>query len=263
MHVGNGSSFWASSVELYSAYNGHLLYTGASSDSAIGGTMFGVTINFLADLTDGLDIPTYNPSMEPVEPGAYLLRIGDRYCTLYIPFFQAGYNADFEIKYSGGVFTRLDDPNVGRQITISQTYDWTGYDVTLNNSFNAEGVMNVDNIELTIPANGETFEFEQSTFPHTLGAIDQQPASLAYMQRFDQWTGNSQSTNRTISISAADASYTARFVDEYNVTFQNSFSGATGGVVKVNGTQHNALIKLLLCRITALTLLPYQIILMG
>ncbi|NCS90544.1 MAG: T9SS type A sorting domain-containing protein, partial [Ignavibacteria bacterium] len=44
-------------------------------------------------------------------------------------------------------------------------------------------------------------------------------------------------SNRTISIDTVDATYTAKFLDEYNIMFQNSFSDATGGVINVNGSQ--------------------------
>jgi hypothetical protein len=126
MHIGNGGSFcWATSVKLYSLKS-YLKYTGISSDELRGEILNGAYINFIADLTD-LPPDTPNPNMEPVEPGSYLLRVGDKYCILTIPYFTPGYNADFVIKFVGGIFSRLDDPAYGRPITISATYNWTEY----------------------------------------------------------------------------------------------------------------------------------------
>jgi hypothetical protein len=112
----------------------------------------------------------------------------------------------------------------------------------VKNSFNADGTMLIDGTNFAISSAGETFNWEQSSFPHTLGAIDQKPATLNYWQRFYEWNGPSGyvNTNRTISIPAGSGTYQANFRNEYNVTFQNSFSGASGGIISVNGQQVSA-----------------------
>ena len=241
MHVGNGSAYWAETVELYSLKS-YLEHTGSSSNEARGEVIDGAVINFIADITDGQG-NTPNPSMEPVAPGSYLLKIGNKYCFLTIPQFNPSYNADFVLKFAGGVFTRLDNPNTGRRITLSQTFDWIGNTVTLKNSFNVAGQMLLDGVSTSIPAAGSTFNFESSSFPHTFTAVDQQPTGINYMQRFSNWTGDLVTTpnsNRVLNINAGNGTYTANFRNEYNITFQNSFSSATGGIIKVNGTEHNA-----------------------
>ncbi len=240
MHVGNGSAYWAATVELYSLKS-YLRYTGSSSDSPKAETINGAVINFIADVTDGQD-NTPDSSMEPVEPDKYLLKIYNKYCTLEISQFNSSYNADFVLKFAGGVFTRLDSPNMGRQITLSQTFDWIDNTVILKNSFNVAGQMLLDGVSTSIPAAGSTFNFESSSFPHTFTAIDQKPTGINYMQRFKSWTDiNSNTTyDRVKSISAGNNTYTANFRNEYNITFQNSFSSATGGIITVNGTEHNA-----------------------
>jgi len=240
MHVGNVTTFWPATVELYSL-NSYLKYSGASENIPRGETINGAVVNFVADITD-MQSNTTDPSMPPVAPGSYLLKIGNKYCTLTIPNFNPAYNADFVLQFVGGVFTRIDNAQLGRQISISATHTWTGYDVIVKNSFNLEGIMSLDNINFTIPAAGTTFTWEQSSFPHRFEAKDQKPDDLDYWQRFYSWTvnGSNETYDRVKSISTGNNIYQANFKNEYNINFQNSFSGTTGGVIKVNGTQQNA-----------------------
>ncbi len=98
--------------------------------------------------------------------------------------------------------------------------------------------MSVDYNNVSIPAVGKTYSWASPWFPHRLSAIDQKPIALNYWQRFQNWSTGS--TNRTISISAGNNTFQANFKNEYNIAFQNSFSGATGGVITVNNIQHNA-----------------------
>ncbi len=236
VRFGNGP-MQVATINLYSLKS-YLMYSGSSQSTVRGEILNNVdTVNFVADVTDG---PSFldDPDMEPVEPSTYLLRISNKYCILYIPTFNSNYNADFVLKFDGYVFTRLDNPTIGRQITISPTYTWTGYDVIVKNSFNVEGTMLLDGSNFTIPAGGRTFNWEQSSFPHVLSAIDQKPTTFNFWQRFTDWSTGS--ANRTISISAGDGIYQANFRNEYNITFQNSFSGASGGIISVNGQQVNA-----------------------
>lgn len=236
VRFGNGP-MQVATINLYSLKS-YLMYSGSSQSTARGEILNNVdTVNFIADVTDGT-LFVDDPDMEPVEPGTYLLRISNKYCILYIPTFNSNYNADFVLKFDGYVFTRLDNAQFGRHITISPTYTWTGYDVIVKNSFNAEGTMLLDGLNFTIPVGGRTFNWEQSSFPHTLGAIDQKPNTLNYWQRFSSWSNGA--TSRSISISAGSVTYQANFSNEYNITFQNSFSGATGGIIFINGQQKNA-----------------------
>lgn len=181
MHVGPSGTLRAYIVELYSL-NSYLLYQGGSS-SVSRGNYSGTVVNFVADVSGGSGEPnTDSASMPMVAPGNYLLKIQNKYCIFYIPTNFDGHNADFVLNYDGYYFTRLDDPNVGRPITYSATYTWTDNIVTLKNSFNAVGQMLLDGVSNSIPANGSTFNFESSTFPHLFTAVDQKPAGINYMQ---------------------------------------------------------------------------------
>ena len=181
------------------------------------------------------------PTWSIKDPGSYTVRVifdtTDRYFDIYIPNAPGGDN-DFNIEYNiydGSVSYKYN----GRGVTPSTlvSYAWVEHNITVKNSFNAAGDMNIDYTTVSIPNGGKTYNWPSPSFPHHLGAIDQQPAGIPYMQRFEKWTGNSQSSNRTISIDTVDATYTAKFLDEYNIMFQNSFSDATGGVINVNGSQ--------------------------
>jgi len=181
------------------------------------------------------------PTWSIKDPGSYTVRVifdtTDRYFDIYIPNAPGGDN-DFNIEYNiydGSVSYKYN----GRGLTPSTlvSYAWVEHNITVKNSFNAAGDMNIDYTTVSIPNGGKTYNWPSPSFPHHLGAIDQQPAGIPYMQRFEKWTGNSQSSNRTISIDTVDATYTAKFLDEYNIMFQNSFSDATGGVINVNGSQ--------------------------
>jgi hypothetical protein len=242
MHVGPANTLWASTVELYST-NSYLLYPGSSSSTSRG-NFSGVVINFVADVSGGIGEPnTPSSSMPMVSPGSYLLKIGDKYCNFTIYSNFDGHNADFNLNFDGYNFTRLDDPNVGRPISLSTTYTWTDNLITIKNSFNAAGQMMLDGVNTTIPAAGSTFNFESSTFPHTFSAIDQQPTGVSYMQRFTSWTTNGlpESYDRAKTISTGSYIYTSNFQNEYNITFQNIFSGSSaGGKIIVGGIEHPA-----------------------
>jgi hypothetical protein len=189
-----------------------------------------------------------------IDPGSYLVRIisvtQDKYFTINIPGFNSpgvdtfytetvSFNADFNLRVDlfSNTLSFVDNGR-GASVGSSGLQNWIIHNVTLKNSFNADGIMTVDNNNVSIPAGGKTYAWDSPWFPHRLEAIDQKPITLNFWQRFQNWSTGS--TNRSISISAGSGTYTANFQDEYNITFQNSFSGATGGVIKVDGTQHNA-----------------------
>jgi hypothetical protein len=189
------------------------------------------------------EFDTPPPTWSIKNPGSYVVRIvygtnSDRYFTINIPS-VVNQQPDFNIKYNiyDGSVTYINN-NRGVSPATIVSYPWTNYSVTLKNSFNAEGLMSVDYNNVSIPAVGKTYSWASPWFPHRLSAIDQKPIALNYWQRFQNWSTGS--TNRTISISAGNNTFQANFLDEYNITLQNSFSGATGGVIIVNGQQATA-----------------------
>lgn len=111
--------------------------------------------------------------------------------------------------------------------------------VVVTNSFNG-GSVYVDGGSYS---SGSSFPWRQSTFPHTLQAVDQDFQSI---HRVYQWWENDKGgywpgeSNRNLSIQALSATYTAWFVKEYNVRFENHFSQACGGVIKVSDQTRDA-----------------------
>lgn len=71
-------------------------------------------------------------------------------------------------------------------------------------------------------------------------AIDNQEYPPSYKQRFQNWEDDNNASNpRSITVSSS-GTYKAVFLKEYNVTFQNTFLGASGGSIKVNGVTRSA-----------------------
>ena len=185
------------------------------------------------------------PTWSIKDPGSYTVRVifdtTDRYFDIYIPNAPGGDN-DFNIEYNiydGSVSYKYN----GRGVTPSTlvSYAWVEHNITVKNSFNAAGDMNIDYTTVSIPNGGKTYNWASPSFPHHLGAIDQQPTGINYMQRFDKWSGASDDTTRAITVTAGNGTYTANFKNEYNITVKNQFSdGTSGGVITVDGTSQNS-----------------------
>jgi len=244
MHVGNGADVFNKTVRLYDL-NFVLKYTGASSSTVL--LVGNPPINFYADMTDGLNSFTSNPSMEPVAPGNYYIRIDNRYARLDISAFNSSYNADFDISYIGtpGTFARIDSSPPGRQIYLGPTYNWIEHTITVKNSFGGGNVI-VDGKQYNnIGVNGKPFTWIESS-DHILLAIDQTftDASGNFTRRFNDWSRNSSfysSSNQTSVTVTGNDTYTANFLNEYNITVKNQFSdGGTGGVITVNSVSKNS-----------------------
>lgn len=213
----------------------HPLYSGGGSNSnniswdiIYPDTCFLRIVSGTTDKYFEITIPEYHSFNPPIDPQI-----------------ESGRNADFYVLvdvYNNTVQFIVDHNYRGASLASNSLNNWVNHLVTLKNSFNADGIMKVDGITENIPSAGKLYSWPNLFFPHNLGAIDQKPNTLNYWQRFYEWSGPSGyvNTNRTISISAGDGIYQANFQDEYNVTFQNSFSGASGGIISVNGQQVNA-----------------------
>ncbi|MEO8233711.1 MAG: T9SS type A sorting domain-containing protein [Ignavibacteriota bacterium] len=187
------------------------------------------------------------PTWSIKNPGNYIVRIiyanvSDRYFAISIPS-VVNQQPDFNIKYNiyDGSVTYINN-NRGVTPATIVSYPWTDYSVTLKNSFNADGIMSVDYSNVSIPVGGKTETWSSPLFPRRLAAIDQQPTGINYVQRFFEWTSNliATNTNRSINVNGGTGFYQANFKNEYNIIFQNSFSGASGGVITVNNIQHSA-----------------------
>ncbi|MBI3580013.1 MAG: T9SS type A sorting domain-containing protein [Ignavibacteriales bacterium] len=113
-------------------------------------------------------------------------------------------------------------------ITLTQRYN-----VIVQNSYGAGNII----ADGTQYPSGTTFTWNSSS-SHTLQAIDGQSFG-GYVQRFDSWSGIGSSSSISINISN-NATYTANFLKEFNVGFQNNLPGASGGSINVNGTQYSA-----------------------
>jgi hypothetical protein len=193
------------------------------------------------------EFETPPPTWSIKNPGNYIVRIiyatiSDRYFAINIPS-VVNQQPDFNIKYNiyDGSVTYINN-NRGVTPATIVSYPWIDYSVTLKNSFTADGIMSVAYNTVSIPAGGKTETWSSPLFPRRLAAIDQQPIGINYVQRFFEWTSNliATNTNRSINVNGGTGFYQANFKNEYNVTFLNSFSGASGGVVVVNGNQRTA-----------------------
>ena len=244
LYAGNaqGTQYFQMSVKLYNL-NYNLIYSGTSALVGLGSPFGSYTPNVVADMTDGGN-DTNNPTFGPIVPRSYYLRVGNKYIFLNIPDFNEGQGAaDFLITFINNIFEVAFD---NRGINLgSTTYDWVEYTITVKNSFGGGSII-VDYQQYdNIGVNGKTFFPWIESSNHTLKSNDQifADASGTFMRRFQNWTDEEffNSTSNPTSITVTDNNtYTANFLNEYNITFQNSFSSATGGIIKVNSTQQNA-----------------------
>jgi hypothetical protein len=115
-------------------------------------------------------------------------------------------------------------------VTLTQQYS-----ITVQNSFGGGNVK----VDGQTYASGSSFTWNSGS-THSLEAIDSQ-TSGGYNQRFNDWSGPQSGTNITLGITVGgNDTYSANFKKEFNITFQNSLPGTSGGVIKVNGAQYNA-----------------------
>jgi hypothetical protein len=171
----------------------------------------------------------------------YLIKIGSRYCKLSIGNWEA--TPDFDLKYYYGGFSEITT-TPHDIITLGEQGNWYTKTVMVKNSFDAGNVKVDGELYQSIGSGGVTKYFGSPTFPHKLEAIDdQQPSGVACKQIFQNWYKNdiSYSNNAIASISSISATYEARFLKEFDLTFKNSFVGVgNGGTIKVNGVPVNS-----------------------
>jgi len=112
------------------------------------------------------------------------------------------------------------------------------YNVIVKNDFNG-GDVKVDGATYSdIGSDGEVFNWRESTFPHTVEALDGQSFG-GYGRRYQSWTPPSGPPDATNPLSvpkpsSSSVTYRANFKKEYNITFQNNFIGVgNAGVMKV------------------------------
>ncbi|MCL5029947.1 MAG: T9SS type A sorting domain-containing protein [Bacteroidetes bacterium] len=130
--------------------------------------------------------------------------------------------------------------------TVENLYN-PQHTITVQNSFGGGTVKVTDkNGTSSYPSSPDTFYPRENTWPWTISAIDQiypDPVThVQYMRRFQNWTdkNNTPSYSRDTTIPKSDNTYTANFLKEYNIIFQNNFPClGNGGVINVNGTQYN------------------------
>jgi hypothetical protein len=114
------------------------------------------------------------------------------------------------------------------------------YSITVENSFGG-GVVKVDGIIYNSP---KQFIWNHGE-NHTLEAIDRQnfpENGINYIRVFQNWSGlSTASTLSTILSVNQNGTCRANFWKEFNINFQNSFTGVGNvGVIKVNQTQYNS-----------------------
>jgi hypothetical protein len=119
---------------------------------------------------------------------------------------------------------------------------WYTKTIVVKNSFNDGNVKIDDELYQNIGSSGITKIFGSPTFPHNLEAIDNQ-SSGGYVQKYQNWSGTNTyyTENIAASITAENATYTANFKNQFDLTFQNNFVGVgNGGTIKVNGVPVNS-----------------------
>ena len=115
---------------------------------------------------------------------------------------------------------------------------WNAKTIVAKNSFNAGNVKIDGTLYQNIGSSGVSKSFGTPTFPHNLEAINNQSSS-GYVRVFDEWQKNEVTVSSTLShpIQAESATYKAKFLKEFNLTFKNSFvSVGNGGIIKVNNS---------------------------
>ncbi len=126
----------------------------------------------------------------------------------------------------------------------------TYHSVTVNANFEGDSISVDGRMYKNVPLSGiSPFSWREWSFPHTLQAFEMYVWDEAkqnnYWMRFYNWhapsSGNNYINPFDIHTSDGDGTYTAIFLHECNIIFQNHFTDAgNGGVIKVNGTQYNS-----------------------
>ena len=114
--------------------------------------------------------------------------------------------------------------------TFASQAAWNPKTVTVKNSFNS-GDVKIDGVLYqNIGSSGITKSFGEPTFPHKLEAIDNQVVGEV-MNIYQSWTSDAGyfSSKILADIQAISTTYTANFLNQYNLTFKNSFVGVGNG----------------------------------
>jgi hypothetical protein len=112
-------------------------------------------------------------------------------------------------------------------------------DITVKNSFGAGLMIIDDEPAIAIASSGKVYPWRESTFPHSVTAVNnQEPIGNPYVKKFQNWSGPSvNEPAHELDVPVVTGTYTANFLNEYNLTFKNSFvGGGNGGVIRVNNS---------------------------
>ncbi|GBD91637.1 hypothetical protein BMS3Abin04_02369 [bacterium BMS3Abin04] len=184
---------------------------------------------------DGEPVSTSDSAyaMGPLEyEETYYFVIDNKYAKIHVG--EHSQTPDEHLYFKNNTFTLNPTHNT---FTLVSQADWNVKTVVVKNSFNAGNVKIDNTLHTNIGTNGLTKIFGEPTFPHTLEAIDNQSYDN-YLRKFQSWSKNGSyyASNKTASITAVSATYTANFLNQFNLTFKNSFVGVgNGGTIKVNG----------------------------
>lgn len=158
---------------------------------------------------------------------------------------ETGDVGDFLIKYNT-TYSTFSIVFNNSAVSINGPYNWIDHNITVKNSFNG-GNLTVDgNTYYNVSSTGVPFTWEESTFPHTLTASEQyvwdSTKQNYFWRRFNNWhapsSGDHYINPFDIHTIDGDGTYTANFLEEYNIVFQNHFcSGGNGGVITVRNSQ--------------------------
>ena len=231
-------TYLSTSVQIYRESNvgtGYLLlYDVESSDGSI--THNGA--NAFCDMIYSED--TENTTWPALEYEAtYLIKIQNKYCKIEIDAYQLPGSPDITITYiSGGSFSSVETPPYYK-IDMTSEGNWDVKSVTVKNNF-AGGKLKIEEIVYdSVGISGVSDNYGSPTFPHTIKAYDNQTPPDNYKRIFGNWTSNQGYNNSNLqgSIQSVDATYTANFAREFNINFENNFTGlSNSGTMSINSS---------------------------
>ncbi len=237
--VDNSGNPQSRTVSLYT-YSDNSLYRQASS-VANSWPFQGPNVNLACDIDDN---NTPNASWASIPRGQYRLRVENEYFVIDVP--ESGNVGDFILEYNinSTSFYLYQNNSI---VTLNGPYTWIDHNITVKNSFSG-GDLTVDGITYqNVSSAGIPFTWEESTFPHTLQTYEKyiwdSNKQNYFWMRFGNWSGpgNFSSSNLSTQIPVSNGTYTASFLEEYNIVFQNHFcEGGNGGVINVRNSQPNS-----------------------
>ncbi|MEW6195316.1 MAG: T9SS type A sorting domain-containing protein [Bacteroidota bacterium] len=236
VYESDGSTLLAANVQIYRESivgSGYVLLYNVN----IGASSIDNGANAVCDMVYSED--TGNATWPALEwKSTYLIKIQDKYCKIVTGYYWLTGSPDITITYiEGGVFSSVETPP-NYKITMASQGNWDTKSVTVKNNFSG-GKLKIDETEYNNVGSSGIFDnYGSPTFPHRIIAFNYTEKVNGYKRYFQNWSdgGGLNDQNLQTSINAVPATYTANFLRECDLSFENKFIGLSNcGTMMIEG----------------------------